>query len=379
MFSLNLTPKSMSPRIAPLALVVACWMTAFSGRAQQDVLTGQYLFNGMLINPAYAGASGQWETMAMQRLQWVEFDGAPNTGIVSGHGALANRELGVGGMLAVDAVGITSTFELSGHAAYHLDMGQSDLSFGLRGGLLQYRAQLGEVDVIDPSDPVYQGTQLSAWVPRFGFGALFRRNNWFVGASAPMLFVFDKALDGGISPYYRNHMYLQGGMNLKANSWLTLAPSVLFRSTPEVPIRVGPQFGGHRVRRVHLGARLPHRQQLCASDAMPNQQPISHRLHARLHSHGHPNLRGWHPRNRVGLGLEPTCQGSHAAGHVTSTDQSVPCKKGKPDGLPFFVSRLEAISGTPPPSTARCFPTPPRCGAIGCTSRCGQNGSQSPF
>ena len=50
-----------------------------------------------------------------------------------------------------------------------------------------------------------------------------------------MLFVFDKALDGGISPYYRNHMYLQGGMNLKANSWLTLAPSVLFRSTPNIP------------------------------------------------------------------------------------------------------------------------------------------------
>ena len=153
--------------------------------AQQDVLTGQYLFNGMLVNPAYAGASGQWETMAMQRLQWVDFDGAPNTGIVSGHGTLANNELGVGGMLALDAVGITSTFELSGHAAYHLDMGESDLSFGLRGGMLQYRAQLGEVDVIDPSDPVYQGTQLSAWVPRFGFGALFRRNNWFVGGIRP--------------------------------------------------------------------------------------------------------------------------------------------------------------------------------------------------
>ena len=124
----------------------------------------------MLVNPAYAGASGQWETMAMQRLQWVEFDGAPNTGIVSGARCMANRELGVGGMLAMDAVGITSTFELSGHAAYHLDMGESDLSFGLRGGLLQYRAQLGEVDVIDPSDPVYQGTQLSAWVPRLVLG-----------------------------------------------------------------------------------------------------------------------------------------------------------------------------------------------------------------
>ena len=61
----------------------------FTSLAQQDVLTGQYLFNGTLINPAYAGASGQWETMAMQRLQWVEFDGAPNTGILSAHGAIA--------------------------------------------------------------------------------------------------------------------------------------------------------------------------------------------------------------------------------------------------------------------------------------------------
>ena len=208
---------------------------ASSMQGQQDVLTGQYLFNGLLVNPAYAGSQGTWETMAMQRLQWVEFDGAPSTSLMSAHGALANRELGVGGMLSVDAIGITSTFELSGHAAYHLDMGPSNLSFGLRGGLLQYRAQLGDVDLIDPSDPVYQGTQLSAWIPRFGFGMLFRHKSWFVGLSAPMLFVFDEALDGGIAPYYRNHTYAQAGMKLKPNAWLSLSPSILFRSTPGIP------------------------------------------------------------------------------------------------------------------------------------------------
>lgn len=218
-----------------LCTLVAFTMTVGAAMAQQDVLTGQYLFNGLLINPAYAGVSGQWETMAMQRLQWVEFDGSPNTGIASAHGALANNELGVGGMLAIDAIGINSTFELSGHGAYHLDMGKSSLSFGLRGGLLQYRADLSSVDINNPLDPVYQGTQMSAWVPRFGFGMLFQRETWFVGLSAPMLFVFDKGLDGGISPYYRNHMYAQVGMNLEANNWLTLSPSALFRSTPDVP------------------------------------------------------------------------------------------------------------------------------------------------
>ena len=91
MFTPNLTPNSMSTRIFLLTLVVVFWMSAFSSYAQQDVLTGQYLFNGMLVNPAYAGASGQWETMAMQRLQWVDFDGAPSTSLMSAHGALANR------------------------------------------------------------------------------------------------------------------------------------------------------------------------------------------------------------------------------------------------------------------------------------------------
>ena len=237
LFNANCNLSSLSfkgRKKAVLLLSVLACISNF-GWGQQDVLTGQYLFNGLLINPAYAGASGSWETMAMQRLQWVEFDGAPNTGIMSAHGALANKELGVGGMLSLDAVGITSTFELSGHGAYHLDMGESNLSFGLRGGLLQYRAQLSDVDVINPLDPVYQGTQLSAWVPRFGFGALFQRKAWFVGLSTPMLFVFDKALDGGISPYYRNHLYLQGGLQLKPKNWLSLSPSVLFRSTPDVP------------------------------------------------------------------------------------------------------------------------------------------------
>lgn len=220
-------------RLALLALSFS--LSTITTSAQQDVLTAQYLFNGLLINPAYAGASGTWETMAMQRLQWVEFDGAPNTSILSGHGSLANNELGIGGMLSIDAIGITSTFELSSHAAYHLDMGQSSLSFGLRGGLLQYRANLFEVDVIDPADPTYQGTQMSAWIPRFGFGALYEEKTWFVGLSAPMLFVFDQKLDGGIAPYYRNHIYLQGGMHLQPYSWLDLTPSALFRTTPDVP------------------------------------------------------------------------------------------------------------------------------------------------
>ena len=165
----------------------------------------------------------------------VYFDGAPNTSILSAHGNVADGDLGLGGTLALDAIGITSTMEVSGNASYHLDMGTSRLSFGLRGGMLQYRARLADVVGIDPADPVYQGSEIGAWIPRFGFGVLFERNTWHVGVSTPTLFVFEQALTQGIEPYYRNHVYAHGGMALEANSWLVFEPSVLFRSTPDLP------------------------------------------------------------------------------------------------------------------------------------------------
>ena len=220
---------------ACLALVVNLLGQA-SMHAQQDVLTGQYLFNTTLVNPAAAGSAGHWQTIAMRRIQWVAFEGAPNTSILSGHGLVNDPSLGVGATVAVDAIGINSTFEFASQGAYHMSVGSdTQLSFGLRGGLMQYRSQLALADVIDPADPLYQGTQLSAWIPRFGCGLMVRHPTWDVGISAPTLFVVDNALDGTITSFYRNHLYAHAGCHASLTPWLTLHPSVLFRSTPDVP------------------------------------------------------------------------------------------------------------------------------------------------
>ncbi len=205
-------------------------------QAQQDVLTGQYLFNTMLVNPAAAGSEGHWQTIAMRRIQWAAFEGAPNTSILSGHGLVSEPSLGVGATVAVDAIGINSTFEFATQGAYHLKVGSdTKMSFGLRGGLMQYRSQLALTDVIDPADPLYQGTQLSAWIPRFGFGLMVQQPKWDAGVSTPTLFVRDNALDETITSFYRNHLYAHAGYHADLAPWLTLHPSVLFRSTSDVP------------------------------------------------------------------------------------------------------------------------------------------------
>ena len=191
---------------AAYLVLVTSLCCAAQVHAQQDVLTGQYLFNMTLVNPAAAGSAGHWQTVAMRRIQWAAFEGAPNTSILSGHGLVNDPSLGLGATVAVDAIGINSTFEFATQGAYHLSLGsETQLSFGLRGGLMQYRSQLALTDVIDPADPLYQGTQLSAWIPRFGCGLMVRHPTWEAGVSAPTLFVVDNALDGTITSFYRNH------------------------------------------------------------------------------------------------------------------------------------------------------------------------------
>ena len=138
------------------------------------------------------GSAGHWQTVAMRRIQWAAFEGRPQHQHPVGPWPRQRPLLGLGATVAVDAIGINSTFEFATQGAYHLNLGSEiQLSFGLRGGLMQYRSQLALADVIDPADPLYQGTQLSAWIPRFGCGLMVRHPSWDVGVSAPTLFVLD--------------------------------------------------------------------------------------------------------------------------------------------------------------------------------------------
>ena len=48
--------------------------------AQQDAQFSQYMFNGIYINPAYAGYKEQLNVHAFYRNQWSGVNGAPRTG-----------------------------------------------------------------------------------------------------------------------------------------------------------------------------------------------------------------------------------------------------------------------------------------------------------
>ena len=43
--------------------------------AQQEVMTSQYMFNGLFLNPAYAGTHSYFSTSLLHRAQWLNVEG----------------------------------------------------------------------------------------------------------------------------------------------------------------------------------------------------------------------------------------------------------------------------------------------------------------
>src|SRR5438045_7734905 len=119
-------------RIFIIALLAA---SAFGGYAQQDILLSQYMFNQLLINPAYAGSKEYMMATLLYRNQWVNWDHAPTTEVASLHGPLGVTNFGWGGLISHDHEGVTDRTDVYANAAYHIRVSQKmKLGAGLRVG-----------------------------------------------------------------------------------------------------------------------------------------------------------------------------------------------------------------------------------------------------
>jgi len=83
---------------------VACVMV-FATFAQQDPQYSQYMFNQLVINPAYAGSREAISSVIDLRQQWISMPGAPTTANISVHAPLKFESMGAGGHLVYDKIG----------------------------------------------------------------------------------------------------------------------------------------------------------------------------------------------------------------------------------------------------------------------------------
>ena len=246
--------RTMTSHLDPMKRTVRLLLVALlagigSLSAQQDVMISQYLFNGLLINPGYAGSHPYTSSSLLHRSQWNQFDGAPTTSVVAIDGALRNNSMGVGLLMLHDQIGLTTQTDVSMNFAYRMRLGAGRLALGLRGGLSNSRADLFSAQTTHPGDPNYSENQQIRQSAKFGFGAYYHMQRLYIGVSIPTLTALGPNAQTTIP-----HLLTTAGVVMKVSSGVMLKPSVLVKMVESAPAQLDLNLHALFQEKIWLGA-----------------------------------------------------------------------------------------------------------------------------
>ncbi|XOV91289.1 MAG: type IX secretion system membrane protein PorP/SprF [Bacteroidota bacterium] len=214
----------------------------FRAQAQQDPVIGQYQFNQMMFNPAYAGA-GEVTSFDLQvRKQWLGLDGSPTTALLSGNSSLYNKYMAAGFTLVYDEVGINQNTDFFGAYSYAINFSETvKLSFGLQAGFTSFNYNYSKLNLDDVTDADFTEAPSGFVRPNFGTGFFLAGPKFYLGLSVPRM--LDSSDKNG-NEVYRKHYYVSGGFILEPFIDLKIKPYFLLRYiNPESnSIEIGSNF-----------------------------------------------------------------------------------------------------------------------------------------
>ena len=227
--------KRFSLIISILAFLLMSRITS----AQQDAMFTQYMFNGLAINPAYAGSHNAISANFINRQQWVGIDGAPQSTSFSVHSPLGGDKLAVGVQLVHDKVGVSKELFTNASLAYVLPVSETaKLSFGLSVGLDMVDYNFADLEmgttVVDPNfDP---SNSISENKTNFGLGAYYHTKNTYFGVSVPRL--MENEYGDEVTYQQKRHYFVYAGHVFKLHPNVKFKPNVLVKISSNVPMSI---------------------------------------------------------------------------------------------------------------------------------------------
>jgi type IX secretion system PorP/SprF family membrane protein len=205
--------------------------------SQQVATYAQYMFNGLAINPAYAGSHDALSATVLARFQNVGLPGAPQTQTFSIHSPLLNTRVGLGLLVIHDEISVINQTGVHFSYAYRVPVtSKLTLSMGLQGGLSFYKAAYTELDTYDPNDPAF-GTDIREFRPNIGAGVFLSSNKYYFGVSVPHL--VNNAFDRGAqfeTVYQNKPVLITGGYVIPLHRLLKLKPVFLLKILDGAPV-----------------------------------------------------------------------------------------------------------------------------------------------
>ncbi len=191
----------------------------------------QYLQNGLLINPAYAGSRGSLSTFLSYRMQWMGISGAPVFQTVSLNAPMKNDKVGLGLMAQFMQFGFTKSQSVYASYAYRIKLGKGKLSFGLKGGFDRSNTDYSGILTTVSGDQVFMSSDKPYFLPNVGAGIYYFREKLFAGVSVPSFLSYRKNTStGSVEAYHSFSNYdliFSGGGLITISEGFKFKPSVL--------------------------------------------------------------------------------------------------------------------------------------------------------
>jgi type IX secretion system PorP/SprF family membrane protein len=236
--------KSEITGYAKLARVIFFMLVSLQSVAQLDPGFTQYMYNGQVINPAYAGIWEKAGFTALVREQWAGINRTPLTESVSIHSPLNNVAIGIGLNINNETYSREKKLSIMADYAYEIRLTPYQrLRFGVKFGFTNYKNPLTEYQISPDNqyDPMFSEDIDLKFVPNFGVGAFLYEDNYYVGLAIP------KFLENDFGENYQNYsqlaeirtIYLNGGylFYLDPYSYFIFKPTLMVRASWDMPVQ----------------------------------------------------------------------------------------------------------------------------------------------
>lgn len=185
--------------------------------AQQDTQYSQYIFNGIYINPAYAGFRERVNINATYRNQWTGVEDSPESFSLAADALMPNGRVGLSLIVNAEQLGPQKNITAFGNYAYRMPLneeGTTKLAFGLGLGFRQAALNGEMLKPKDLGDNFIPNGTIKQILPDINAGVFFSTPSMYVGAAVNNLigaYVLQKKSLEFNFPTPRPHFYLTGG------------------------------------------------------------------------------------------------------------------------------------------------------------------------
>lgn len=222
---------------------------AIPSMGQQEAQYTNFMYNQQLFNPAYVGSRNTASFTGLHRNQWLGFDGAPTSSLLSFQTPIMKKRAGVGGTISRYEIGISYAWYGSAAYSYNLRITQElDLRLGMHASLHYRGYEFGSEKVVTVSqnDPsLGDGGFQSRYNANVGMGMyLTYKDMFYFGASAPQLYPSDLSFNDVSmnTAEFSPHRYFTLGAAIPVTNELELMPNMLMKWVDHAPLDLDVNF-----------------------------------------------------------------------------------------------------------------------------------------